>query len=84
MCERQETHNPFEIIEIDIKYIDIHGFRQNAYLNTIFYTFTRTALCWEPDLMMELNKVIKLTDKLTIELYLFILKLMFYKIKYFF
>jgi len=59
-----QTYNPFEIIEIDIKYIYIHGLKRNAYLITIFDTFTRMALGWELDLTMKHDKVIKLIDKL--------------------
>ena len=59
-----QTYNPFEIIEIDIKYIYIHGLRQNAYLITIFDTFTRMALCWDLELTMKHDKVIKLIDEL--------------------
>ena len=59
-----QTYNPFEIIEIDIKYIYIHGLRQNAYLITLFDTFTRMALCWDLDLSMKHSKVIELIDEL--------------------
>jgi hypothetical protein len=59
-----KTYNPFEVIEIDIKYIYIHGLKRNAYLITIFDTFTRMALCWDLDLTMKHTKVIELIDKL--------------------
>ena len=55
---------PFEMLEIDIKYIYIRGDRRNAYLITILDVFTRNALVWSLDYSMKSRQVIGLIDKL--------------------
>ncbi|NLJ07515.1 MAG: transposase family protein [Sphingobacteriales bacterium] len=39
--------HPFEVIEIDVKYIYIRGERRNAYLITLLDTFSRIAISWD-------------------------------------
>lgn len=52
---------PFEVIEIDIKYIYIHGANRNAYLLTALDTFTRIAMAWRLDYKMKARQVAELT-----------------------
>ena len=58
---------PFEKLEIDIKYIYIRGDRRNAYLTTILDTFTRKALVWDLAYTMKAERVIKLIERLISE-----------------
>ena len=53
---------PFEVIEIDIKYIYIHGAGRNAYLLTALDTFTRIALAWRLDYKMKATQIVELTQ----------------------
>ena len=55
---------PFQVMEIDIKYVFIPGLRKNAYLITIFDVFSRAALVWSIDLDMKASRVINLVDQL--------------------
>lgn len=55
---------PFEVLEIDIKYIYIRGDRRNAFLITILDVFTRKALVWELDFSMKSARVVELIDQL--------------------
>lgn len=55
---------PFELIEIDIKYIYIHGERRNAYLITMLDVFTRQALVWTLNWDMKTNRVTELLNQL--------------------
>jgi len=59
MCKRV-----FEILEIDIKYIYIHGLRRNAYLITLMDVFSRAALVWRIDTNMKANQVVELINEL--------------------
>jgi transposase InsO family protein len=55
---------PFEALEVDIKYIYIRGDNRNAYLITILDVLTRDALVWSLDYSMKSWQVIKLIDRL--------------------
>ncbi len=55
---------PFEMLEIDIKYIYIRGDRRNAFLITIIDVFTRKALVWDLAYSMKSERVINLIDQL--------------------
>ena len=55
---------PFEMFEIDIKYIYIIGDKRNAFLITILDVFTRKALVWDLDFSMKGNRVNILIDEL--------------------
>ncbi len=55
---------PFQVMEIDIKYVYIDGLRKNAYLITIFDVFSRTALVWSLDLDMKAARVVTLVNQL--------------------
>ncbi len=55
---------PFQVMEIDIKYVFIHGLRKNAYLITIFDVFSRAALAWSLDLDMKASRVVNLVNQL--------------------
>ncbi len=55
---------PFEMLEIDIKYIYIRGDRRNAYLITILDVFTRNALVWSLAYTMKSRQVVQLIDQL--------------------
>jgi len=55
---------PFEMFEIDIKYIYIRGDRRNAYLITILDVFTRKALVWDLAFPMKSERVNNLIDQL--------------------
>lgn len=55
---------PFQVMEIDIKYVFIHGLRKNAYLITIFDVFSRAALVWSLDLDMKASRVVYLVNQL--------------------
>jgi len=58
---------PFELIEIDIKYIYIQGERRNAYLITIFDVFTRKALVWTLNWDMKTRRVVELLEQLFVQ-----------------
>jgi transposase InsO family protein len=55
---------PFQVMEIDIKYMFINGLNKNAYLITIFDVFSRAALVWSLDLDMKTLRVINLINQL--------------------
>jgi len=55
---------PFEMLEIDIKYIYIRGDKRNAYLITILDVFTRNTLVWDLGYSMKKEQVIALIDRL--------------------
>ena len=54
---------PFEVIEIDIKYIYIRGDRRNAYLITILDTFSRMATAWDLQYSIRHTHAKKLIDE---------------------
>jgi len=58
---------PFEVFEIDIKYIYIRGDRRNAYLITILDVFTRKALVWDLAFTMKSKRVVELIDQLILQ-----------------
>jgi len=58
---------PFEMLEIDIKYIYIRGDKRNAYLITILDVFTRNALVWDLDYSMKSSQVVTLIDQLIMD-----------------
>ena len=58
---------PFEMLEIDIKYIYIRGDRRNAYLITILDIFNRKALVWDLDYSMKSKRVIALINQLILQ-----------------
>lgn len=55
---------PFQVMEIDIKYVFIDGLRKNVYLITIFDVFSRAALVWSLDLDMKASRVVYLVNQL--------------------
>jgi transposase InsO family protein len=55
---------PFEVIEIDIKYVYIQGYRKYAYLITMLDVFSRMALAWDLAYTMKTQEVIGLLNKL--------------------
>lgn len=55
---------PLETIELDIKYIYIHGLKRHAYLITMLDVFSRTALVWELNLTMKAKDAVRLVGKL--------------------
>ena len=50
--------HPFSTVEVDIKYIYIHGVKRHAYLLTLLDTFTRMAVGWTIEYRMT-NEIIK-------------------------
>ena len=56
--------SPFQLMEIDIKYVYIHGLNKNAYLITILDVFSRAALAWSLDLNMKASRVVILVNQL--------------------
>jgi putative transposase len=52
--------HPFATMEIDIKFIYIHGIRRHAYLATVFDTFTRMAIDWDIGYQMKNTSIAKL------------------------
>ncbi len=58
---------PFEVLEIDIKYIFIRGDRRNAYLITILDVFTRKTLVWDLAYSMKSKRVVELIDQLILQ-----------------
>ena len=59
LCSR-----PFEIIELDIKYIYIQGLRRHAYLITMLDVFSRAVLVWDLGWTMKAENVVNLVNKL--------------------
>lgn len=59
LCSR-----PFEIIELDIKYIYIQGLRRHAYLITMLDVFSRAVLVWDLKWTMKAGNVVDLVNKL--------------------
>lgn len=59
LCSR-----PFEIIELDIKYIYIQGLRRHAYLITMLDVFSRAVLVWDLGWTMKAEIVVDLVNKL--------------------
>lgn len=55
---------PFETVEVDIKYVYIQGDARTAYLITAVDTFTRLALVWQLDYKMKASQVINLVTEL--------------------
>jgi putative transposase len=54
---------PFQVTELDIKYVFVHGLKRNAYLLTAIDTFTRMALAWRLDLNMKAKQVVELLEE---------------------
>lgn len=50
--------HPFSTVEVDIKYVYIHGVKRHAYLLTFLDTFTRMAVGWAIEYRMT-NEIIK-------------------------
>ncbi|NOY96838.1 MAG: IS3 family transposase [Chlorobi bacterium] len=59
MCKRV-----FETLEIDIKYIYIHGLKKNAYLITLMDVFSRAALVWRIETKMKAGQAVALVNEL--------------------
>jgi transposase InsO family protein len=57
-------NRPFEVIEIDIKYVYIHGIRKHLYLITMLDVFSRMALVWDLCHSMKTKNVLSLLDQL--------------------
>lgn len=55
---------PFEVIEVDIKYIHLAGEKRNAYLITMLDVFTRMALTWTLNRDMKTHRVMELLNRL--------------------
>ena len=55
---------PYEIVELDIKYIHITGEGRTGYLVTVFDTFHREALTWHLDYQMKAIQIKGLLEKL--------------------
>jgi putative transposase len=53
----------FEILELDIKYVYIHGLGKTAYLMTILDTFTREVYGWRLELNMRTTEIKLLIEK---------------------
>jgi len=60
---------PFELLEMDIKFIYVHGTGRNAMVLTIIDTFQREVLAWKCNYSIKKQDVIDLTESL-IENYL--------------
>lgn len=58
---------PYETLEIDIKYIRVQGDNKNAYLVTILDVFTRRALVWDLAFSMKAERVKALFERLVME-----------------
>lgn len=58
---------PYETLEIDIKYVYIRGDKRNAYLITILDVFNRKALVWDLDFSMKSERVIVLINQLILQ-----------------
>lgn len=54
---------PLEVLQIDLKYIYIHGIRRNAYLATLIDTFTSEVLIWDLSLSMKSKDIWSLIEK---------------------
>ena len=59
-----EYTQPFEILEIDIKYIYIRGERRNAYLISILDTFTRISMGWDLQYSIRHGHALTLIDQI--------------------
>ena len=57
---------PYEIFEMDIKFIYVHGSGQNALLLTLIDTFTRKALVWKCGYSIKKKEVKALIEELII------------------
>lgn len=55
---------PFEVIELDIKYIYIQGIKRHVYLITMLDVFSRAALVWDLSLSMKSNDAVNLINQL--------------------
>jgi len=54
---RVAPHKPLEVIEMDIKYVWIHGMRKYAFILTVIDTFTRYVLHWAVGYTMKSEQV---------------------------
>jgi len=54
---RVAPHKPLEVIEMDIKYVWIYGFRKYAFILTVIDTFTRYVLHWTVGYTMKSHQV---------------------------
>jgi putative transposase len=61
------TDYPLQVIEIDIKYMYIHGAERNAYLITLLDTFYRGALAWVLEYNMKAQRAMELIEKFTLK-----------------
>jgi putative transposase len=59
-----ECSQPFEILEIDLKYIYIRGERRNAYLISILDTFTRISMGWDLQYSIRHGHALTLIDQI--------------------
>lgn len=66
---------PYEIVELDIKYIHIAGEGRTGYLVTLFDTFHREALAWQLDYKMKAIQIKGILEKLTKESRLSLVKI---------
>lgn len=55
---------PFATIEVDIKYIYIHGEKKNAFLLSFLCTFSRYVATWELSYSMKAERVVSLINDL--------------------
>ncbi len=55
---------PFEVLEMDFKYVFIHGVKKNAYLVSIQDIFSRMCLGWELNWDMKTNRVLEVLNQL--------------------
>jgi putative transposase len=58
------TDHPFQVIEVDVKYIYISGTKRNAYLITLLDTFSRSAPEWILEHNMKAERAMELIFKL--------------------
>jgi putative transposase len=58
---------PYEVLEIDIKYVRVQGDGKNAYLITVLDVFTRRALVWDLAFSMKAERVKTLFERLVLE-----------------
>lgn len=59
-----QPKRPFHTLEIDFKYVWIHGEKRFAYLTTILDTFHRHALTWGLFLNMKTQRVVELITRM--------------------
>ena len=64
---RALPNRPFEILEMDIKFIYIHGTGSNAMILTILDTFSRQVLAWKCQNSIRKQDVKSLIDQLIVE-----------------